>query len=524
MDSGSFAGRILCYSTMVFSSAPFLFLFLPVVLILHTLIRNRTAQNALLIAASLFFYGYGEPVFVLVMAGEVLADYALARGIAAGRARKWLLVLTVVLDLGLLGVFKYTGFIVRTINQAAGTAIPVPDITLPIGISFFTFQVLSYVIDVYRDPGMVQKSFWKLLLYVSFFPQLIAGPIVKYHDVCQYIDDRTVSAENISRGMRRFVLGLAKKLLLANSMGAVADAMFSLGGSELSAVNAWLGAVCYSFQIFFDFSGYSDMAIGLGGMFGFRFLENFDHPYIASSMKEFWRRWHISLSTWFRDYLYIPLGGNRKGRVRTEINKLIVFFFTGMWHGASWNFIVWGMIHGIAVTAEDCAGCLTAKIRRRRGMETAGGMVNILDSPVDGAESAVTSAAGRNVRRKNPLLAGIGWLYTMLIVVIAFVFFRADDLPSALRMVSAMFTQAGSVAAHNARSEAFTPYAAAMFACSVFACFPVLTWLHDRAERLSRTVRAGLDVLTDVLTLVLLVLCILNLAGATYNPFIYFRF
>ena len=481
---------------MVFSSAPFLFIFLPIVLILHSCIRGLRGKNFLLIAASLFFYAYGEPVFVLVMVGSVLVNYLLARGIvsAAGK-KKVFLVVAVIVNLGMIGIFKYAGFAVETVNHLSGAGLPVPQIALPIGISFFTFQVLSYVIDVYRDPQMVQKNFAKLLLYVSFFPQLIAGPIVKYHDVYTYINDRHQTIPETAAGIRRFVLGLSKKLFLANGMGLIADQMFGLAPADMSAATAWLGAICYIFQIFFDFSGYSDMAIGLGHMFGFTFLENFDHPYVATGIKEFWRRWHISLSTWFREYLYIPLGGNRKGKVRTEINKLIVFFFTGLWHGASWNFVLWGMIHGVSIVCEDL-------IRKKAG------------------KTQVKDAKGK--RRVGSFFQ---WLYTILIVTIAFVFFRADTLGEGVTMIVKMFTGgAGNAAAYNACMSVMTPWLITLFVISIVSCMPLIAAIRRRAERAGETVRVRLSVCSYVLTVVMLVLCILNVADSTYNPFIYFRF
>ncbi|MQN01539.1 MAG: MBOAT family protein [Lachnospiraceae bacterium] len=480
---------------MVFSSVPFLFIFLPIVLILYSCIRNIKAQNALLILASLFFYGYGEPVFVLAMIASVFVNWVLAVFIADfEKNKKIFLVIAVIANLAFLGVFKYAGFAVKVIDQVTGMNIPVPEITLPIGISFFTFQVLSYVIDVYRDPSMVQRRFTRVLLYVSFFPQLIAGPIVKYHDIYKYLDSRHQTVAEVAGGIRRFILGLSKKLFLANTMGLVADKVFALPKSDLSAPAAWLGAVAYLFQIFFDFSGYSDMAIGLGAMFGFPFLENFDHPYIATSIKDFWRRWHISLSTWFRDYLYIPLGGNRKGKVRTEVNKLIVFFFTGLWHGASWNFVLWGMIHGISLVAEDCV-----KYFRERN--------------------------GKVTRRKGPFSRFLGWFYTIIIVTVAFVFFRADTLSDGGVMIAAMFAGgSGNLTTYNTLHQILSPYVITMMAASVAACFPILksidSWALNAGEKQTRVVRG----LSYVLSLILLAGCVLNIANASYNPFIYFRF
>lgn len=331
---------------MVFSSLTFLCIFLPAVFLLYTLIPSLKAKNTLLIIASLIFYAYGEPVYVLLMIASSLVNYICALN-CADRERtksKVFLAAAIVINLGLLAVFKYTGMFVTSLNTLAGLKIPVPEIALPIGISFFTFQALSYVIDVYRGTVERQKNYFHVLLYISFFPQLIAGPIVKYRDISESIASREQNAKDVARGMRRFICGLCKKVLIANAMGQVADVIFSNDIAALSAFPTWLGAVAYLFQIYYDFSGYSDMAIGLGRMFGFRFKENFLYPYAATNIQDFWRKWHISLSTWFKEYLYIPLGGNRKGKARTVLNRLIVFFLTGLWHGANWTFVVWGAV------------------------------------------------------------------------------------------------------------------------------------------------------------------------------------
>ena len=502
---------------MVFSSAPFIFIFLPIVFLAYSAVPGLRRKNTLLTIASLFFYAYGEPVFVLVMFASVVLNYAFAR-IIAGKAaegelhagkdaeaehpavkhssgQKSVLAFAVVFNLALIGVFKYAGFFVQTVNDVTGLRLHVPEIALPIGISFFTFQALSYVIDVYRNPSTVQKDLGKVLLYISFFPQLIAGPIVKYHDIAPYLDSRKFNLDETAAGIQRFVTGLAKKMFLANAMGAVADQMFNLPEADMSAGTAWIGAVCYTMQIFFDFSGYSDMAIGIGHMFGFTIRENFDHPYISTSIKEFWRRWHISLSTWFKEYLYIPLGGSRVGTARTEANKLIVFFATGLWHGASWNFVIWGMIHGVAIVVEDLIGKVTGK-------QAAGKTSSISQS--EGGASTMTP--GRI----------FGWAYTMLIVVLAFTLFRADTLTDGFLMIREMFTGFSvSPAAYNTCMEALNPYNIFIFAMACFCSFP-----HPKIKPLLREHGA----LSYIVTMVLFVLCILEIAGASFNPFIYFRF
>jgi len=483
---------------MVFSSASFLFLFLPILFIVYTVIPSLKAQNVLLTVASLIFYAFGEPVFVFLMIGSVYVNYLLARGVVRfPDYGKFIVGISVVWNLGIIGVFKYSGFIASVITSWTGITIdlpriPVPGVgsvvlgsVMPIGISFFTFQILSYVIDVYREPEILEKNFGKVLLYISFFPQLIAGPIVKYHDVRQYISDRRQEPDEVIRGIRRFIVGMGKKLFLANTMGEMAAVVFNADTGVLSVPLVWLGAVCYTLEIFFDFSGYSDMAIGLGHMFGFTFKENFNHPYISTGMKEFWRRWHISLSTWFKEYLYIPLGGNRKGKTRTMINKLIVFFCTGFWHGASWNFIVWGMVHGLSMVFEDALD-LKDRLAKHRW---------------------------------------IGWIYTMLIVTCAFVLFNAGTLTHAGAMLAKMF--AGPMATPEASAmlaKVLTPYHIFMFILSIIGCLPVADICRHCIEEYFPDKKETCHALTYLLAMVLLVLCIFNLANASYNPFIYFRF
>lgn len=331
---------------MVFSSLEFVCVFLPAVFVLYCLMPVLYLKNALLIFASLLFYAYGEPIYVLLMITSAFFNYIFARITANSHKKKLWLFANITINLGILFFFKYMTFFVETWSYISGQQIKIINVKLPIGISFFTFQALSYVVDVYCEKIQLQKSFWKVLLYISFFPQLIAGPIVKYRDISDALSDRKMDIEQIFYGIRRFICGLGKKVLISNAVGQAADAVFNADIAEINILAAWIGAISYMLQIYYDFSGYSDMAIGLGKMFGFEFQENFKYPYGATSIKEFWHRWHISLSTWFKEYLYIPLGGNRKGKFRTGINKLIVFFCTGLWHGANWTFIVWGLFHG----------------------------------------------------------------------------------------------------------------------------------------------------------------------------------
>lgn len=458
---------------MVFSSAIFLFVFLPAVFLLDRLARGVRLKNALLLAASLIFYAFGQPVYLPLLLVSVLLNY-LCGLLAAGRYPRLGVGIAVAGGIGMLAVYKYADFAIGTVNSLFGLSLPLTGIALPIGISFFTFQGLSYVIDVYRDRTLVSRSFSKVLLYISYFPQLIAGPIVKYHDIEKEIDARHTTPQETALGIRRFICGLAKKLLLSNAMGQMADTVFALPAGEIGMFAAWTGAVCYTLQIYFDFSGYSDMAIGMGHMFGFHFLENFNYPYASTTIKEFWRRWHISLSTWFRDYLYIPLGGNRKGRGRTWVNRFLVFFATGLWHGASWNFVLWGLWHGLFSVLEDC-GALPVK--RFKGRLT-------------------------------------GRVYTLLVVVLGFTLFRADTLAQAGAMFAAMFTGIGLEWAGTAAVCArLTPVFLLTLAFALALSFPV-----------SKRFQPKNDTVTLAGALVLLVLCMFNLSAGTFNPFIYFRF
>lgn len=457
---------------MVFSSCIFLFFFLPVVYLLYWICPDLKVKNAILILASLFFYAFGEPVYIVLMIGSILINYVLARLIASKQqGGRGILALTVLFNIGMLVVFKYSALLVETAGHLLGVKLPVPDIALPIGISFYTFQALSYCIDVYRDRRIVQKNVWKLMLYISFFPQLIAGPIVKYHDIEAQLSDRQVTIEDTAAGIQRFICGLGKKLLIANAMAYIVDTLYT---TQITFwLTAWIVAVCYVFQIYFDFSGYSDMAIGLGRMFGFTFQENFNYPYIAGSIQEFWRRWHISLSTWFKEYLYIPLGGNRRGGGRTMANKLIVFMATGIWHGANWTFLVWGLFHGLFITLEY----------------------------------------KQVIPLKNEVFAHI---YTMLVVICGFVIFRADTIGQAVHILGAMFTGFHVEAAELVLiAKLLTPYHVICLLAAAVLSAPVSKWF---------AVRIGRRPVAYAASVILLVLCIMNLAASSYNPFIYFRF
>ncbi len=484
---------------MVFSSLVFLCIFFPIIFCLHSAIPSIKVKNVLLIIASLVFYAFGEPVYVILMVISAFLNYLCAI-LMEKINRKAVLITAVVVNIGILSVFKYTGFFITTLNSILHCNINVPQITLPIGISFFTFQALSYVIDVYREQVEIQKNFGKVLLYISFFPQLIAGPIVKYRDIALEIDNRSISIAETALGLRRFICGLAKKILISNTMAVVADHAFGQGFDSLNILGAWIGAIAYTMQIYFDFSGYSDMAIGLGRMFGFHFKENFEHPYGSLTIKEFWRRWHISLSSWFKEYVYIPLGGNRKGKIRTGVNKVIVFFLTGLWHGANWTFVVWGLFHGAFSFLEEFVPSL----------------------------------------KKLPRV--ILHLYTMLIVTVGFVIFRADTLSLGLTFIAKMFTGFEfSAASMSFIYQQMTPFFIAMLIAAVIGCGPICflnrkilgfsnmeghgnkkaaTEVSDLCSKKENLVQFTLY----AASFVLLLWCIIRLSGGSYNPFIYFRF
>lgn len=464
---------------MVFSSMVFLCVFLPAAFCLHLLLPGMRAKNFLLVVASLVFYAYGEPIYVILLVASSAGNYILARLTGeCPKIRKLTMTLAVVINLGLLVIFKYSGFLVETFNSVTGAGIPVPHVRMPIGISFFTFQALSYVIDVYRGDASVQKNFGKVLLYISFFPQLIAGPIVKYHDVEAEINNRKQTPEEIGKGIRRFIAGLSKKILIANTMGLVADNLFGAAATGITGPGAWLGAVSYMLQIYFDFSGYSDMALGLGMMFGFHFHENFDYPYISASIREFWRRWHMSLSGWFKEYLYIPLGGNRRGKFRTVVNKMIVFVCTGIWHGASFNFLFWGIYHGFFLMLEEYI-------------------------PFIGKKGGKLKSFFQHV-------------YALLVVCVGFVFFRADTMKQGCFWIREMFTDFGwKASAMSLTLQQLTPVYLVTLAAALVAAVPVNSMLKKYK---------WYEGFTYVLSLAGFALCVLSLSGGTYNPFIYFRF
>ena len=465
---------------MVFSSTIFLFVFLPCVWLINRYLP-RKVSNVFLCAASLIFYAWGEPVYVLLLIFVVLMNYLLAKGLNRSKMKKARLITGVIINLAVLFVFKYTDFTLDTLNILPFMNIPLPGIMLPIGVSFFIFQAMSYLIDAYRGVCAPQRSFFKLLLYVSFFPQLIAGPIIYYHDIERQIEDRRITSGETAQGIRRFIVGLSKKVLIANTLAVAVDEIYALGSDSLSLPISWIAALAYILQLYYDFSGYSDMALGLGRMFGFSFKENFNYPYISASVQEFWRRWHISLSGWFREYVYIPLGGNRKGGLRTAINKVTVFFLTGLWHGAQWTFVAWGLIHGAFLLLEQYFKPL------------------------------------RNLGKKAKWLGGV---YTMLVVTFAFVLFRSESFAQALAFWKNMVSGDLSL---GAQARLINPMFITAFFAGILGSAP---WLRSIERKLaSGRALGGLAVAASyVCAIALLALCMLSLSAATHNPFIYFRF
>ncbi|MBQ8043985.1 MAG: MBOAT family protein [Clostridia bacterium] len=467
---------------MVFSSAIFLFGFLPLLLGLYFLAKDKY-RNYILLIFSLIFYGFGGPKLLIMMIAVVMIDYITAILVDKyknEKVRKLVMILTVVLNIGTLFYFKYMGFTVSVINRLASLSIPVPEIVLPIGISFYTFQAMSYTIDVYRREVKANKNPFSVLLYVSMFPQLVAGPIVRYKTVAEEIEKRQVTLETFTLGLERFIFGLAKKLVIANNTGKLADTIFE--AEVLATPMAWLGAIAYALQIYFDFSAYSDMAIGLGKMFGFNFEENFNYPYISKSVTEFWRRWHISLSTWFRDYVYIPLGGNRKGVKRQIINLFIVWSLTGIWHGAATNFLLWGLYYFVFLVLEKF----------------------VL----------------KKVLYKLP--KWVGHVYTLFVVLIGWVLFRAVGLSECIRVLKAMFIPNivdTTVAQLGIYIQSYGLYILA----GIILSMPVFPKLKEYITSKYKE-KTAIAVMYYLFVLGIFALSVIFLSQATYNPFIYFRF
>ncbi len=484
---------------MVFSSPIFLFLFLPVVLTGYFVLRTLRARNLWLLGASLFFYAWGEPLFLLLLFASTWMNYRLGIWVDVAEERhkrKLAVTLAIALNIGLLAFFKYANFVVYSTNSVLSwfhvSPLPFPHIALPIGISFFTFHALSYVIDIYRRKVPAARRLSDTGLYIFLFPQLIAGPILRWNAMAPQFAARTVTRDGFAEGVRRFITGLAKKMIVANTVALPADQIFALPESELTTSLAWLGIVCYTLQIYFDFSAYSDMAVGLGKMFGFKFLENFDYPYIATSIREFWRRWHISLSSWFRDYLYIPLGGNRVSELRNYLNLIIVFGLCGLWHGASWAFVIWGFYHGLFLVFE----------RTRWG-----NFVNQLPRPA-------------------------GHVYAILVVMFGWVLFRSETFSQAILFFKAMF----GLGVAEATGQPIGRYLSrqVLWALALGVIFSAPTWPRLKAllakwtDATPGSIRPVLRTTGQLAEAIILVMLLLVsaawLAGGTYNPFIYYRF
>lgn len=464
---------------MLFSSMTFIYMFLPILCLIYFL-SKKEFHNTILLIASLIFYAWGEPKYLAIMLLTIIINYYGAIFIEKyPKYKKQILTLTIITNLGFLIYFKYFNFIFETINNVLNAHIDLLEIIMPLGISFYTFQSISYIVDVYRNETKAQKDIYKLALFICLFPQLIAGPIVKYHDINNQIENRDVTFEKVSEGVKRFIVGLSKKMLIANTMGAIADKIFILSPENFNFIIAWLGAISYSLQLYFDFSGYSDMAIGLGAIFGFKFLENFNYPYISKSITEFWRRWHISLSTWFKEYLYIPLGGNRISPKRTYINLFIVFLATGIWHGAEWTFIVWGLWHGFFIIIEKLTGW-----HKKEGCW------------------------------KISLTQHI---YTILVFIFGWVLFRAENISSAIQYLGKMLFIGETQNIKYYMGYYIDNIELITFVVAILCSVPLFKSILN--------IKNKLGVLAiNIYLLVLFVLSVSCIASDTYNPFIYFRF
>jgi alginate O-acetyltransferase complex protein AlgI len=484
---------------VLFTEAPFLFLFLPLLLGTYLLAPTRF-RNGLLAIASILFYSWDEPAYTAVLLGSIALNFVAGFALDSyrgTRARRVTLTLAIIANLGLLGFFKYAGFFVDSLNaplELLGLPpLPVPRVELPLGISFFTFQAMSYVVDVHRGTCPAQRNILNLSLYIALFPQLIAGPIVRYKEIAAQIRERVLTQRMFAEGVRRFVFGLGKKMLIADTIAQCVDAIFELPGNEITITLAWAAIVGYALQIYFDFSGYSDMAVGLGKMFGFRIPENFRYPYSSRSVTEFWRRWHITLSAWFRDYVYIPLGGNRVRRSRTYLNLAAVFLLCGLWHGATWNFIIWGAFHGALLIVERLA-------------------------------------VGSWLRRAPAPFAHI---YTMIAILIGWVWFRAESLPAAMEFLGVMFGGREGAGVHLALRNYLTNEVIVAMLLGIILATPAYPALRTRIAGYVRAVPGReqrwrrLELAHHAESLVLLAvlaLSIIWIAALTYSPFIYFRF
>ncbi len=463
---------------MLFTSISFLYYFLPVVIILYFAVPKK-AKNVILLIASLIFYFYGEPKYIFLMLAEIIIAYFGAILIDKYKSKK-LLILILTIHLGLLGVFKYADFTIKNINFLFKSQIPLLKLALPIGISFYTFQIISYIVDVYNGKVKVQKSFIKLATYVSLFPQLIAGPIVRYETIENELENRTHSFENFAYGVRRFILGLSKKVLIANMLGELCSNFMSV--TEKSVVLYWMFGISYMLQIYFDFSAYSDMAIGLGRMFGFHFLENFNYPYISKSITEFWRRWHISLSSWFKDYVYIPLGGNRKGTKILIRNILIVWTLTGIWHGASWNFVIWGLLFGIILIIEKLW-------------------------------------LGKFIEKLPTIIRRI---YVLFIVMISFIIFNGNSLQDIWNNIIGLFG-VNNLPVSNSYTIYYLRNYIVVIIIALIGTTPILKNIIEKLKQNDK-IEKIINILEPILLIILLLVITAYLVDNSYNPFLYFRF
>ena len=469
---------------MVFSNLLFIYLFLPLCLFLYYLTKKPAVRNGVLIVFSLIFYSFGEPVAILLMASSTLIDYFNGRFIEKNRGRKIAVlgvIISLVYNLGALCLFKYSGFLVTNFDLLTGLSIPVPKLTLPIGISFYTFQTISYVADVYRGKTKAQRNYFNYLLYVSMFFQLVAGPIVRYTDIAEQIGDRKCTAEDMFGGWVKFIIGLGKKVIIANCVGGITDSLIGNSAVPASVLAAWSGIILYTLQIYFDFSGYSDMAVGLGKMFGFSLPENFNYPYISKSASEFWRRWHISLGSFFRDYVYIPMGGNRRHQL---LNVAVVWFLTGLWHGASWNYILWGLYFGVLISLEKLF------------------FGKVLDK----------------------LPAVFSHIYMLIVIIFGWLLFDFEDMGAMGQCLKVMFgaaPAADDITVSLLKGSCFVIAAGIIFSCPVYGY--VVKKAEAAAER-SAAARVIFQIIGMILLLGVLTVSSLLLVKQTYNPFLYFRY
>ncbi|MEE0409643.1 MAG: MBOAT family O-acyltransferase [Clostridia bacterium] len=466
---------------MVFSSLTFLCVFLPAVLLLYSLSKNITYKNTVLAVFSLTFYAWGEPSLIILLIAATIVNYFLAFGIGAAQNRdkkawaKVCVTLAIIFDIAMIGVFKYAAFAVSSVNGIFGFSFPIPEIGLPLGISFYTFQILTYVLDVYRKDTPVQKSYLKFITFVSMFPQLIAGPIVRYQEVAEGLDDRKVTVSEFADGATQFVIGLGKKVFLANFAGDAKDVLFAASTAP-TVLSAWLGIIFYSFQLYFDFSGYSDMAIGMGKMIGFKFPKNFNYPYISRSVTEFWRRWHMTLGSFFRDYVYIPMGGNRCSKLRWVLNIMVVWALTGLWHGASWNFVLWGVYYGVLLLIEKLLFSKWSKV---------------------------------------PVLSNIT---TLFFVVIGWTLFYFTDFSQLTAFFGTMFGQNGPL--YDITTVSVFYGNIVLLGALILASTPLPYKIFEKLISIK-----GIGMIIEAVVLVgLFAACLATLTGATSNPFLYFRF